>query len=171
MLHMKLTRTFFIVVAAGFLACRGEPQSEADAAPIMTFDTSHVRIVSKSDTIPLIVELARTNAERTMGLMERTRLADSAGMLFIYEGMQPANAGFWMFRTRIPLDIAFVDSLGVIRSIRNMVPCTTATAANCPTYEPGVPYRAALEVTAGFFQNRKVGLGDRVMLADTLRKK
>jgi uncharacterized protein len=165
-----LTRTFLFVVAAGFLACRGEPQP-AEGAPIMTFDTSHVRIVSKADTIPLLVELARTNAERTMGLMERTRLADSAGMLFIYDGMQPANAGFWMFRTRIPLDIAFVDSAGVIRSIRNMVPCTTATAANCPTYEPGVPYRAALEVNAGFFQNRKVAIGDRVILGDTLRRK
>ena len=171
MRHMKLTRTFFVVVAVGFLACRGEQQAEANATPIMTFDTSHVRIVSKSDTIPLVVELARTNAERTMGLMERTRLADTAGMLFIYEDTQPANAGFWMFRTKIPLDIAFVDSVGVIRSIRNMVPCTTATAANCPTYEPGVPYRAALEVNAGFFQNRKVALGDRVMLGDTLRKK
>jgi uncharacterized protein len=169
MRHIMLTRTFFLVVAAGFLACRGEPQ--ADAAPIMTFDTAHVRIVSRTDTIPLLVELARSNAERTMGLMERTRMADTAGMLFIYDGMQPANAGFWMFRTKIPLDIAFVDSAGVIRSIRNMVPCTTATAANCPTYEPGVQYRAALEVNAGFFQNRKVAIGDRVLLADTLRRK
>src|SRR5207253_1782986 len=151
MRHIMLTRTLFIVVAAGFLACRGEPQQEADAAPLLTFDTTHVRIVSRTDTIPLLVELARTPTEKTMGLMERTRLADSAGMLFIYDGMQPANAGFWMFRTKIPLDIAFVDSAGVIRSIRNMVPCTTATAANCPTYEPGVAYRAALEVNAGFF--------------------
>jgi uncharacterized membrane protein (UPF0127 family) len=126
--------------------------------------------VSRTDTIPLQVELARTAPEKTMGLMERTHLADSSGMLFIYDSMQPANAGFWMFRTKIPLDIAFVDSAGVIRSIRNMVPCTTATAVNCPTYEPGVPYRAALEVNAGFFAKRRVAIGDRVMLADTLRK-
>jgi uncharacterized protein len=171
MRHIMLTRTFFVVVAAGFLACRGEPQPEAQAAPIMTFDTARLRIVTRTDTIPLRVELARTNAERTMGLMERTQMADSAGMLFIYDGNQPANAGFWMFRTKIPLDIAFVDSAGVIRSIRNMVPCTTATAANCPTYEPGVAYRAALEVNAGFFQNRKVAVGDRVLLADTLAKR
>jgi len=166
-----LTRTLFIVLGAGFLACRGEPQQDAQAAPLINFDTSHVRIVSRTDTMRLAVELARTSAEKTMGLMERTALADSAGMLFIYDSMQPANAGYWMFRTRIPLDIAFLDSAGVIRSIRNMVPCTTATAVNCPTYEPGVPYRAALEVNAGFFQKRKVAIGDRVMLADTLRKK
>jgi uncharacterized membrane protein (UPF0127 family) len=167
---MMLTRTLFFVLGAGFLACRGEPQPEAEAAPLITFDTSRVRVVSKADTIRLFVELARTNAEKTMGLMERARLADTAGMLFIYDAMQPANAGFWMFRTKIPLDIAFVDSAGVIKSIRNMVPCTTATAVNCPTYEPGVPYRAALEVNAGFFARRRVAIGDRVMLADTLKK-
>jgi uncharacterized membrane protein (UPF0127 family) len=170
MRHIMLTRTFFFILGAGFLACRGEPQSEAEASPLITFDTSHVRIVSRTDTIPLHVELARTPPEKTMGLMERTHLADSAGMLFIYDSPQPANAGFWMFRTKIPLDIAFVDSAGVIRSIRNMVPCTTATAANCPTYEPGVPYRAALEVNAGFFASRRVTVGDRVVLADTLKK-
>jgi uncharacterized protein len=171
MRHNMLTRTLFFVLGAGFLACRGEPQGEAEASPLITFDTSHVRIVSRTDTIPLLVELARTPSEKTMGLMERTRMADSAGMLFIYDAMQPATAGFWMFRTKIPLDIAFVDSAGVIRSIRNMVPCTTATAVNCPTYEPGVPYRAALEVNAGFFQARKVAVGDLVMLADTLKRK
>jgi uncharacterized membrane protein (UPF0127 family) len=171
MRYIMLTRTLFLILGAGFVACRGEPQSEAEAAPLITFDTSRVRIVTPADTIPLHVELARSNAEKTMGLMERTRLADSAGMLFIYDAMQPANAGFWMFRTRIPLDIAFVDSAGVIRSIRSMVPCTTATAMNCPTYEPGVPYLAALEVNAGFFQKRRVSIGDRVMLADTLQKK
>ena len=165
-----LTRTVFLALGLGFLACRGEPQQEADAAPLITFDTAHVRIASKADTIPLLVELARTTNEKTMGLMERGHLADSAGMLFIYDEPQPANAGFWMFRTKIPLDIAFVDSAGVIRSIRNMVPCTTATARNCPTYEPGIQYRAALEVNAGFFATRNVALGDRVMLADTLRR-
>jgi len=52
-----------------------------------------------------------------------------------------------------------------------MVPCTTATAAQCATYEPGARYQAALEVNAGFFQSRKVVVGDRVILADTLRRK
>jgi uncharacterized membrane protein (UPF0127 family) len=136
----------------------------------MQFDTARVRIVTKADTIPLAVELARTPNEKTMGLMERTQLPDGAGMLFIYDANQPATAGFWMFRTKIPLDIAFLDSAGVMRSIRTMEPCTTATAAQCPTYEPGVPYRAALEVPSGFFARRNVVVGDRVLLGDTLRK-
>jgi uncharacterized membrane protein (UPF0127 family) len=172
MRHIMLTRTVLLLFAAGFFGCNArEPESGSGTVSLLTFDTARVRLVSKTDTVPLVVELARTPNEKTMGLMERAQLADSAGMLFIYEANQPATAGFWMFRTKIPLDIAFVDSTGVIKAIRNMVPCQTATAAQCPTYEPGVPYRAALEVPAGFFARRRIGIGDRVLLADTVRSR
>jgi uncharacterized membrane protein (UPF0127 family) len=169
---MMLTRTVALILGTAFFACGGgsDHEPEADSAPLLTFDTARVRIVSGTDTIPLVVELAKTSEQHTMGLMERTHMADSAGMLFIYDAMQPSNAGFWMFRTKIPLDIAFADSAGVIRAIRNMVPCTTATAAQCPTYEPGARYQFALEVNAGLLARRKVAVGDRVLVADTLRR-
>ena len=102
--------------------------------------------------------------------MERHHLADTAGMLFIYPSEQPASAAFWMFRTRIPLDIAFVDSLGAIRAILHMVPCTASFAETCPTYPPGVPYRAALEVNPGYFARNKLVLGGRIILGDTSRR-
>ena len=150
---MILTRTVFLVLGAAILACRGDGGSDSDSAAgaLMTFDTARVRLVSKADTIPLVVELARTTNEKTMGLMERTHLPESSGMLFIYDAMQPGTNGFWMFRTKIPLD-------------------TTATAAQCPTYNPDVPYLAALEVNGGFFAKHGIQLGDRVMLADTARR-
>jgi uncharacterized membrane protein (UPF0127 family) len=72
-----------------------------------------------------------------------------------------------MFRTRIPLDIAFVDSLGVIASIKQMVPCTATLAEGCPSYPPDVPYRAALEVNAGYFARHNLTIGSRLILADT----
>ncbi|HEY9226490.1 MAG TPA: DUF192 domain-containing protein, partial [Gemmatimonadaceae bacterium] len=122
------------------------------------------------DTIPVVAELAETQDQRTMGLMERQHLADSAGMLFLYPSQQPANAGFWMFRTRIPLDIAFVDSTGTVRAIQHMVPCTATLAQGCQTYEPGAAYRAALEVNAGFLARHKIEVGSRIILADTSTK-
>ena len=99
--------------------------------------------------------------------MERRVLADSAGMLFLYPTVQPETSAFWMFRTRIPLDIAFVDSTGVIRSIRTMQPCQSTLIEGCPSYQAGAAYRAALEVNAGFFGRRKVNVGDRLFLEDT----
>lgn len=157
-----------IALALCATACNAAPQDAAEP-PVMRFSVARVRLVAGADTIPLRVELASTSEQQTMGLMERTRLADSAGMLFLYRTDQPANAGFWMFRTRIPLDIAFLDSLGAIVSMKHMIPCTSTLAAGCPSYPPDAPYRAALEVNAGYFAQHKLAIGSRLILSDTSR--
>lgn len=154
----------FATLSAG---CRSDDAPFDDAAAsAMTFDTTSLRLASARDTITISAELAVTEEQKRMGLMERRSLADDAGMLFIYAETQAANRGFWMFRTRIPLDIAFADSAGVIRSIRTMEPCPAQLAQGCPTYEPGVPYRIALEMNGGFFARRGIGVGDRILLED-----
>ena len=127
---------------------------------VMAFDSARVRLASPSDTLQLRLALAVTAEQKTMGLRERRRLADDAGMLFVYDSTQPPDAGFWMYRTRIPLDIAFLDSAGVIRAVRSMTPCPTTIAQGCPTFTPDVPYRHALEVNAGFFARHGIGVGD-----------
>jgi hypothetical protein len=126
-----------------------------------------VRIASPKDTTRLTLELAESDEQKTLGLMERRALAPTAGMLFIYSTTQPATSAFWMFRTRIPLDIAYIDSSGIIRSIVAMQPCDSQLAQGCPTYPSAAPYRAALEVNAGFFAGRNIHVGDRVFLSDT----
>ena len=148
-------------------ACPAEaPNDDAAYENVMSFDTARVRLARGADTISLRVELAVTPTQRSMGLMERTRLADDAGMLFVYDSTQPPSGGFWMYRTRIPLDIAFVDSAGVIRAVRSMTPCPATIAAGCPTYTPDVPYRLALEVNAGFFARHRIGVGDSLLVPD-----
>lgn len=147
-------------------ACGDRVESEPADEQIVPFDSATVRLATARDTIPLTLQLAVSGEQRTMGLMERRRLAENAGMLFVYDSTQPPNAGFWMYRTRIPLDIAFLDSAGVIRAIRTMVPCETTIPEGCPTYTPDVPYRYALEVNAGFFQSRGVRESDALLIQD-----
>lgn len=108
------------------------------------------------------VEMARTAAERRQGLMEREHLAEDAGMLFLYSDTQSPLNGFWMYRTLIPLDIAFLDAEGRIRAIRHMEPCGSDNPRDCPVTMPGVAYRAALEVNAGTFEALGVEEGDCV---------
>lgn len=145
------------------VAC-GQAQDPPDYAGVVSFDSATIRVHTPSGVVRLRVELAQSREQQTMGLMERQSLADSAGMLFLYERDQPADAGFWMYRTRISLDIAFLDSAGVVVATRQMEPCPATLASGCPSYAPGVPYRAALEVNAGALARHGITLGSRVEL-------
>ena len=151
-----------LVAAIALGACSEGRSEQVDGGRVMSFEKQLVPIVTGADTVVVKAEVARSGEQRTMGLMERQKLAADSGMLFVYETDQPANAGFWMFRTRIPLDIAFADSTGNIGAILTMQPCEATLAAGCPTYTPNVSYRYALEVNAGFFARRRVGVGSRL---------
>jgi uncharacterized protein len=153
-----------LFAAMALAACSEGRTEQVDGGRVMSFEKQLVTIVSGADTVVVKAEVARSGEQRTMGLMERYKLAADSGMLFVYETDQPANAGFWMFRTRIPLDIAFADSAGRIGAILTMQPCEATLAAGCPTYMPNVGYRYALEVNAGFFARRRVTVGSRLII-------
>lgn len=144
------------------LSCSQSDEDVVDGSSVMAFDTTLVFLTAGRDTVTILAETASSTEQRTMGLMERRSLSDAAGMLFLYSTDQPANAGFWMFRTRIPLEIAYADSAGRIVSVRYMAPCDARIASGCPTYEPGRVYRTALEVNAGVLSGRGIGVGSRL---------
>jgi uncharacterized protein len=158
-----------VPAACAMAGCTGDSR-EDDSAPVVNlrFESAPLRVITRTDTIHLVVELAASGEQKTTGLMERRQLADTAGMLFVYDSLQPPDAGFWMYRTRIPLDIAYADASGRIRSIQHMVPCETSIPQACPTYPPGVPYQYALEVNGGFFARRGVAVGDSIGIREVL---
>ena len=101
------------------------------------------------------VEITDTDPTRTRGLMDRTSLADDAGMLFIFD--RPLILSFWMFNTSIPLDIAFIREDMTVSSIDTMTPFSLESHLSI---EP-VPF--ALEVPAGEFSRRGIEAGDGVV--------
>lgn len=147
----------------GVLACQHEPPV-AMAVPAVEFGTGQVRIVSAADTFVLRVEIAETPQQQRVGLKRKPELPEHEGMIFLFEHEQPRGSGFWMYRTYVALSIAFLDADGVIRAVRDMEPCSSRLSLLCPSYDAGVPYHAALEVSRGYFRRYGIGLGDRVIL-------
>jgi uncharacterized protein len=149
------------------LGCAPEDARPVDVSrqsPIIPLDTGTVRIETGADTLRVRVEIAVTPDQQRIGLMERTSLPVGEGMIFVYDEPQPGSAPFYMFRTRIPLDIAFLDADGRIVAMEQMEPCISPVAELCRRYAPGVPYSAALEVPEGYFQHHGVRVWDRVVL-------
>jgi uncharacterized protein len=101
------------------------------------------------------VELARTEEQRSKGLMYRKELGANQGMLFIMPYAE--NQKFWMKNTLIPLDMIFIgDDLRVVGIAENAQPEDTSI------YEVGKAARYVLEVNGGFSARNNIREGNRV---------
>lgn len=145
-------------------SCESGTHATGEQEPAVAFDTALAFIERESDTLRLTVEVAETADQRAYGLMEREMLPSDRGMLFRYSAAQDPAQGFWMFRTLIPLDIAFLDEEGRIVAIMGMEPCGSPNPQVCRLYSPGVPFSGALEVNRGYFERSGVEIGDRVLM-------
>lgn len=101
------------------------------------------------------VEVAATQAERALGLMNRKAMPESRGMLFVYPA--PAYFCMWMKNTRIPLSVAFIDAQGKVINIEDMAPHTETN--HCAARNA----MFALEANQGWFAQRGVSAGTQVL--------
>lgn len=118
-------------------------------------ETQELTII-KADGTSIVVsaEVARTEAERNRGFMERRHIPDGTGMLFVFENDQILS--FWMKNTPSPLSIAFISSDGRIKDIFDMTPYSLA-----PVQSSGYA-RYALEVPQDWFMRTGIQVGDRI---------
>ncbi|SMH58682.1 DUF192 domain-containing protein [Azospirillum agricola] len=101
------------------------------------------------------VELAETMAQQAQGLMFRERMADDAGMLFIYDSVRPAS--FWMKNTLIPLDMLFIGADGHIVNIHER-----AVPQSLDSINSAGPVKAILELNGGMSARLGIRPGDLV---------
>jgi hypothetical protein len=151
---VRLALTLPILIAA--LIAAGVTFAAGDD---VRFPRGTATISTGERKVVLRVEVARTDAQRQRGLMNRRSLGRDAGMVFQFP--RATSGAFWMKNTLIPLDIAFYGPRGGILRIMQMKPCR---ADPCPVYDPKLSYRGALEVNAGSFRRWGVRRGDRIVL-------
>lgn len=114
------------------------------------------------ESVPVQVEVADSEKERALGLMNRESMDENKGMLFIFES--DTLSGFWMKDTLIPLDMLFIDSKMKIVAIEDSAqPCIETP---CTVYNPGVAYRYVVEVNAGWSEKNDIQIGDSFDLSD-----
>lgn len=103
------------------------------------------------------VELALSPAQRTRGLMGRTRLAAGQGMWFDFG--EPRHVEMWMKDTLVALDMVFVAADGrVVHVASHTTPLSLARIA------AGEAVRYVLEIGAGEANRCAIERGSRVML-------
>lgn len=97
-------------------------------------------------------ELAMNQVQIATGMMFRTNMLESEGMLFVFA--RPHRASFYMRNTKLPLTAAYIDPDGVILELRDMKPLdeTPLEAAT-----DRVQY--VLEMNEGWFKRHNIGPG------------
>ncbi len=94
--------------------------------------------------VPILVEIANTDAKRMKGLSGRELLPPNEGLLFVFE--KPENHSFWMRDMQFPIDIIWInEKFSVVGVIENI-----SQASFPEIFEPSEPIKFVLEVNAGW---------------------
>jgi uncharacterized membrane protein (UPF0127 family) len=113
-------------------------------------------LTPKQDFIAGIdIELAQDESQRQLGLMYRDTLAETQGMLFLFDNEEVR--AFWMKNTVLSLDMIFVNARSEIVTIHKYT-----TPYSEETYMSTKPAKYVLEVNAGYADKRKISVGDRI---------
>ena len=147
-------RVFWAGIALVWALCLGCAPARLRTAELV------IERAAGAGRVSVTAELARTNEERERGLMNRKRVADGEGMLFIFD--RDELVSFWMQNTYVPLSIAFISSDGRITEIRDMRPLDETSVRS------NYSVRYALEVPQGWFSSAGVKPGDLVLLDGVL---
>lgn len=129
-------------------------QPGPDAPPGPGLPLGKVWVVFGQDTV--VAEVARTDAERERGLMNRGQVPDGTGMLFVFPDEQVRT--LWMSNTYVALDAAFLSGSLRVVDIQQMEPETTAF------HDSAAPAMFALEVPKGWLAAHGVRVGTQAEL-------
>jgi uncharacterized membrane protein (UPF0127 family) len=129
-----------------------------------------VKIITKANSIPLLVEVVTSPEALALGLGKRSEIG-SDGMLFVFS--EPKNIYFWMLNMEFDLDIIWIKNGKILRIDQNVsAPSSpsntkfgfnkllTSNSPNLPKYQSPDKVDSVLEVPAGFTRDNNIFSGD-----------
>ena len=154
---ISLTCAILMTMMPGHLLAFEQVRADENT-PFIEFGHAKVNMAGRSYTL----ELASNDNQRARGLMYRTELCDSCGMLFDFG--RSRHVGMWMKNTNIALDVAYINANGNIINIEQMQPHSLQSH-----YSDG-PVKFAIEMNLGWFAKQGLQAGDKVRLISAMPK-
>jgi hypothetical protein len=109
--------------------------------------------------VKINAETMRSDVELMRGLMFRESLAPGRGMLFIHPKEDTFH--YWMYQTKIPLDMIWMDhDRRIVEMSLDTPPCRSTSARECPSYGGNYKSKYVLEVNAGVARKNGLKTGD-----------
>ena len=147
----KLYPFLIMMIVAFIVAC--SPRHPGETELIVTN--------SKQDEITVYAELAVSLAEKRAGLSRYDAIDFNQGVLFIYGSNRYID--FSMRGARNDISVAYLDSIGVVREIFDMI------------IDPNISYRStekcryALQMAHGWFTENEVLPGNEVQISREIK--
>lgn len=135
-----------------------DPSCPKDPASPPKVPIATLRFPEAKDAVALETEIMSTEEQRNRGLMYRTDMAETHGMIFAFAGDDKHE--FWMRNTCLSLDMMFVGQDGFIAGILENVPTMTDDPRTVPC-----AVRYVLETRAGFARRHGVKPGQKIDLS------
>ena len=117
--------------------------------------SSSGNLVTANGPVSIVIEVAETEKEREVGLMNRNSMPADQGMLFDFK--QTRLVTMWMKNTYIPLDMVFMDEAGTVTHI-----AANAQPLSLDIISSRGPVRYVLELNGGAAARYGLKPGDRL---------
>ncbi len=151
------TLVLILLFCMALISCQTQTKKDIKPTEISFKKEGELKIL-KGDSLKvgkIDIEIADNAYERETGLMYRTTMEKTQGMLFVFDDEQPRS--FFMKNTTIPLDLLFINSDNVIiSSIENATPMSEESLLSKG------PAKYVLELNAGMIELWKLQDGDRI---------
>lgn len=114
--------------------------------------------VMRIGDVPIKVEIANSNDERSIGLSNREKFETASGLLFVFP--ETAYHSIWMKDMHFPIDVIWIsEDLKVINIERNI-----ASDSFPRTFRPHAPARYAVETNVHYADTFGLREGQAVVL-------